>query len=425
MKNVWSNNVLLLVVFLLPWQTRFIFSELTISGAVSEYGILSVYAVECLLLVLMLMRGVPQTSLKTSKAVQAMYLVLAAGFFSLTFSQFYNVSLIHMLHLIMVGALFVAITDQRTSIKQVVWVFLFGLIIPAFLGWYQVLTGASAASTLLGLSGLDAQVLGTAVVENSSGRLLRAYGSFPHPNIFGGVLSVATLLLLWLSSQSMRFWSRIGAMVFAVLFSSTLLITFSRSAWIALGVASGLWVGMHLWKKRPIEAFSKIVLGLGLASFVVTMLVFSSHVLSRFDQSLPTESRSTHERIAQYESFDDVFFSQPVLGVGSGAYTFMLGRIFPGKEVWAYQPIHNVYALILAEAGVLGLLALFYWIVRIDQVSASLQSNRHAIFAVSFGALLLFLGLFDHYLWSLWSGLSLAVFVFSVLIKTGSLKEIE
>ena len=418
MRNVWAERLLLLTLFLLPWQTRWIFSELTISGAVSEYGRLSLYAVEFLILFVILLRGAPQISLRNSKAVQAMYLVLAAGFFSLTFSDFYHVSLMQMFHLIMVGALFVALADERTNVLSAVWSFVLGLIVPSLLGWYQVIVGSSAPSTLLGLSALDAQTLGVSVVENADGRMLRAHGSYPHPNIFGGVLAVGIMSLSWLREKVSGTRAVLLVAILAALFSSTLMVTFSRSAWISLFVALGVFGAMHVWKKVRLPQKFVQLSAVVVVVFVLTLVGFSSQVFSRFDQSLPTESRSTSERVLQYQSFDDVFFSQPILGVGSGAYTFSLSRIFPGKEVWAYQPIHNVYALILAEVGVLGLLALLYWVIRIDQVSASLARNRYALFSVSLGTLLIFLGLFDHYLWSLWPGLSLVALSFALLLKT-------
>ncbi|MFC1788242.1 O-antigen ligase family protein [Patescibacteria group bacterium] len=48
----------------------------------------------------------------------------------------------------------------------------------------------------------------------------------------------------------------------------------------------------------------------------------------------------------------------PITGVGVSGYTFVLSELKPDQRVWAYQPIHNSFLLILAEVGLLGLLAL-------------------------------------------------------------------
>ena len=68
--------------------------------------------------------------------------------------------------------------------------FLAGLVIPIMLGWYQVATGTSPSSTLLGLASHEATALGASVVETQGERLLRAYGSLSHSNDFGGLNGV-------------------------------------------------------------------------------------------------------------------------------------------------------------------------------------------------------------------------------------------
>lgn len=247
-----TNKILYLVLFLLPWQSRYIFSDVLILGDVTEYGKLSVYAVEVLLLVIILLRGKPRPIWGSENVIKSIYLLLGAAFFSLTFSNEYNVGLNHVMHLIFAAGLFITLCDERTDVDNSVIAFVAGLCIPAVLGVIQVLTGFSFASTLLGMSFLDAAVSGVSVIEQQGVRLLRAYGSFSHPNIFGGYMAVALICLAWL----VRFVSKKVLYITTipvVLFSSVLILTFSRSAWLGL-VVSFLWLILTMLYRKKIPS---------------------------------------------------------------------------------------------------------------------------------------------------------------------------
>ena len=158
------NKILYLVLFFLPWQSRYIFSEVLILGDITEYGKLSVYAVEVLLLIVILLRGRPRPIWGSEHVSKSIYILLGAVFFSLTFSNEYNVSLNHVMHLIFAAGLFLTLCDERTDVKNSVIAFVAGLCVPAVLGIIQVFTGLSPSSTLLGMSFLDASTAGVSVV---------------------------------------------------------------------------------------------------------------------------------------------------------------------------------------------------------------------------------------------------------------------
>jgi O-antigen ligase len=272
-----------------------------------------------------------------------------------------------------------------------------GLIAPTILGLWQVISGSSQESTFLGLSFQDAQTAGTAVVEIGSSRILRAYGSFPHPNIFGGFVAIGLLSLSWLVYKIENKRQFLFLIIPAIFLPVALVITFSRGAWLA--------------------ATAGFIFIVGLISLLSTLILFFPQVSARFEPSLRVEKISIEERASQYSWFDDVFKHNPLFGVGPGAYTFALNAIDPEKNVWGYQPIHNTFLLILGEIGVLGLAAFIYFILRVDQISARVSKKIEGVFGLSFGIALLTLALFDHYLWSLWPGLALGVFGISLIIQ--------
>ncbi len=420
MRLIWSNRFLLLTLFLLPWQTRWIFFVPTIGAEASEYGQISLYASELLLLIVVLLRGRPQYHAGLNWVMQAGYFLLAAAFFSIGFTAYFQVGLGHILHLIFAFALFCVLCDVRTPIKQTAIAFVLGLIVPMLVGWWQMLTGASPASSWFGLAAKDAEIVGTAVVETQSGRMLRAYGTFPHPNIFGGFVAVAIVICAWLVRYIHSRRTLIFSIVPVVLLSATLIVTFSRSAWLGLTIGFLILIALMLIRRRIVPSRAFPILLLGLITVLSTLFVFHNQVFSRFQLSQRVEQISVSERTSQFSQFDDVFVVNPVLGVGPGAYTFELSRINPGGDVWLYQPIHNMWLLLLGELGVVGFSALLYLLLRVDQVSARVSKTAGGMLGLCLGIVLFVISLFDHYLWSLWPGLALSAIALSFIVNFGS-----
>ncbi|MDO9231383.1 MAG: O-antigen ligase family protein [bacterium] len=55
------------------------------------------------------------------------------------------------------------------------------------------------------------------------------------------------------------------------------------------------------------------------------------------------------------------FESDPIFGIGAGQSVLFMQKYFPQKlEFWQYQPVHNVFLLIFSELGLVGL-GLFIW----------------------------------------------------------------
>jgi O-antigen ligase len=425
MRQHWANRLLLLTLFLLPWQTRWIFFAPAIGGETSEYGQISLYATELLLFVVVLLRGRPLYRSGMQFVMQAGYFFLAAVFFSLGFTPYFQIGLGHVLHLIFAFALFSAFCDVRTPLKQSAVAFISGLMIPTLFGWWQVITGTSSASTWFGLASKDAETLGIAIVETANGRMLRAYGTFPHPNVFGGFIAVALVVLAWLVRSVHSRRALFLSVIPVVLLSATLIVTFSRSAW--LGITIGFLTLLALMLKRhrvaPSRAFPIMILGF--ITLLSTFFIFYNQIFSRVQIDGRVEQISINERASQFSRFNDVFVENPALGSGPGAYTFALFRIDPNRRAFSYQPIHNTWLLILGELGVVGLAVLLYLIFRVDQVSSRSAKTAGGMLGLALGIALIVISLFDHYLWSLWPGLALSAIALSFIVNWASSSDVD
>ncbi|OGL96003.1 hypothetical protein A2348_00735 [Candidatus Uhrbacteria bacterium RIFOXYB12_FULL_58_10] len=426
-RDVLANYVVLLALFLLPWQTRWMYRDLMIAGDSWEYGRLSVYAVELLILLAVSLRGGLRLSPQLRSFVKPVALFLGVLLVSASFSQNISVALGALPHFAAAVALFSLIVDERTGVRRAAWAFVAGLLVPCGLAWYQVLTGISPAFSLLGLASHDAIQLGQSVVETGTGRILRGYGTLPHPNILGGYLSVSLIMLGWLSHGLKKKSSHVLIAAPVTVFASTLIITFSRSAWLAVSIGFGSLAILALAKRRALP--HRVIPLITLSSFavLVTLFVFHSAVFMRVSSLVGSgfvgqpaarlETKSIAERAGAYAQFDDVFFSNAVMGVGPGNYTVALATLFPGSPAWSYQPMHNVFFLALGEIGLILLFPAVMFFRALYRLVREHTSTAEGLFALALLAALLPIALIDHYLWSLWPGLALAAFSLALALK--------
>ena len=201
--------------------------------------------------------------------------------------------------------------------------------------------------------------LGGVALGSWGGReVLRAYGTFPHPNVLGGVLSV---VLVWLAAR--RLWVSFGVGAAAVI------VSLSKTAWLSL------LGGLSLLFAR---------FGLGVI--------------------LPWSDLSVTRRIELLGSAAAMVGNSPLTGVGLGQFTQALPSFgVPSGLSLFIQPVHNVFALIAAESGLFALLAflaLLFFAFR--------QTLRERRWLLTISLLqIVFLGMFDHYFYTLPQGLLL------------------
>ena len=274
-------------------------------------------------------------------------------------------------------------------------------------GWQAVAQTTAPAGTLFnGWAGeLTSRDQGASVVILPIvGRWLRSYGSFPHPNILGGFLALSLAVLAVHIDPRKR---RLGMVALAMGFAA-LLLAFSRAAWLAilLGGVTMLLLTPGRWRTMP-SARARRGVTVAASALVFFALLRISSLGSLIEQN-SIETRAFYNLVA----------SQVIsrgIPVGAGnlvvAQQHLIGAASAGSE-----PAHNVFVIVLAELGPVGVLALMSiigsllfaaWVRRAEP-----PQRAGPLVAVAVLAPLL---LFDHYLWTQSAGRILFVWAVSLL----------
>ena len=203
-------------------------------------------------------------------------------------------------------------------------------------------------------------------------------------------------------------------------------LTFSRSAWLALAVGI-IFLGVAIWPRtarseseQPArQSFIKLLLIFSLAGIVFAS-VNHKNFSTRFDAGKRLEQKSISERSLYFNQAREIIKENFWLGTGAGNYTlavFQSTFAFASADkkneiknpIWQYQPVHNVFALIWAELGIVGLI-LFLAIL----VLLLIQSNPQFYLLLSTCCFLL---LFDHWLWTTHFGILLFWLIVGLAMK--------
>jgi O-antigen ligase len=256
-------------------------------------------------------------------------------------------------------------------------------------------------STWLGLAKHLPADLGTSVVEANGVRFLRAYGTFPHPNILGGALALALLIARPLFQKL----SRYSILTYTIL-SVGLFLTFSRLAWIAFAV--GLIV--HLIVERK-DRLTRVHAGVAAAALIILAIVFSSLVLQRVTATGRLEDKSVSARIQSLKDAQALYVRHPLIGVGLGNFTLAINEELDStRNGYLLEPAHSAPLVALVELGLFGfgafVLLLFYCF-----------KDAYRAGEVGVASALTILALGDHWVWTTLGGILIFWAVWGIALR--------
>lgn len=396
-----------LALILLPWQTRWFREGPFLGGWPWEAGRWSVYLswLPILIVIAMNARWLWTRGKQRPGIAVLIGFLSAFVFFTIFFSVYRPAAIQWWVEGFFLGVFSVVLMARVAREKLIAWI-VYAIFPHALLGVLQSIVQFVHPSKWLGIALQDPLVPGVSVIETEGRRWLRAYGGFPHPNILGGwlVLGVGAVLsgIEYRVLRVSIFW-HLGL----ALMSFCLVLTFSRSAWLAFVVLL-MMQAIRVFRYQK-ECFPSFLRGLLVVLVAVSVVVIWRWPLlvTRTSSATRLEQRSLDERAVGWKYGIQLFQHHPWFGIGPRGMGFALiqENIAPSNQ----PPVlpHNVPLLILNELGVIGGLIFCFFIFLILRIF-------HPRFFVFGSYLLPFLviSLFDHYLWSTWSGLSLAVLIF-------------
>lgn len=256
----------------------------------------------------------------------------------------------------------------------------------------QFLTQGTFANKWLGVAVHPLAQAGTSVVLASGGRWLRAYAGQVHPNVLGALLVITSLATAWLvvnvkfKNQNVKLllW-----LVYLVQLAG-LFFSFSRGAWLALFITFVFW----WWRARDERRTVAAATVAALACFAALGLVYWQPTTGRILGGSRLEQESVVDRRVELQQSSALLQRAWFAGVGFGNYTAALYQANPTWPSYRYQPVSDLYLLILTELGVVGL-GLWLWLVWRSLVLGWQTNMPYLLLPV------LVTGLFDHYWWTI------------------------
>ena len=361
----------------------------------------------------------------------AVFLALA-GFSVLTaFSK--PVAIYNFIRLILLAVTALAVAKMLrlglVKFENILAVLAGSAVVQSLIGIGQFVQQAGLGLGRLGEPLIGPNIGGAAKIIAEGGKVLRAYGTLPHPNVLAAFLIIGLLAMyhFWLRRPSeWKFFSGfrtlasdalLGTGIFVIVLGLT--FAFSRAAWVVATAASLTIISYSLLSR--INWIQAVRLSILLFAIVVILFTgFKDFILPRAQVS-PSEPAVT-QRLS-YNQLALNIIQNNFLGVGIGNQVLysVKNEVYKRagmNQVWQWQPIHNLYLLIASEVGVAGLLA---WLVFLCGILISnfkfliskkvLNSNSQLEISNSLLVIptimllaLLLLGLFDHFLWTLQPG---------------------
>lgn len=286
--------------------------------------------------------------------------------------------------------------------------FIFGVLFESLLTIAQYVNQGSMGGVLyfLGERSFNSQTPGIANASINGQLFLRPYATFSHPNVLAGYLFVFMVLIF--SYAKKKFFKQQNKVVFfSLLFGLlALFLTMSRVSIFAWSTVVIFFLAHSFWKKTRMVSTKKASLRqiknkiLLLLFLIVTLFIFTFPIGLRFFQFSFSDQTVVQRKILIQDSIA-MFQQDPVFGVGLN--NFLVNLPFVQKqygETLYIQPVHNIYLLVLSETGIVGLVLFLYFLW--NTYKRLKKNTNPELLALFF--LILFLGFFDHYFFTLQQG---------------------
>jgi len=319
-------------------------------------------------------------------------------------------TLYHFLRALSLLGLYLFVIDRKYDVQKLIPAIAIQVAVQALVAIPQFLNQKDLGLQVLGEYRLNADWEGVSIVLVNGERWLRSYALTDHPNILGGSLAFALVLLIG-HYLDIRKRAALWIPASITLGSLALFTSFSRSAWFALA-ASLLFVfffAFSFWGRESIKRLAVLAVLAGIFllpvvadnwPLVETRLPFGSKDFS------PTEIQSIGERALLNSAATQIFIQSPIMGSGFATSPQVM-RSLNAEFSTYYQPAHFVLLTAAAETGLLG--SALYAVILFGPWLAFLtvrqsSNNYNFILVSSLMITITLVGFLDYYPWLLTPG---------------------
>jgi O-antigen ligase len=280
-------------------------------------------------------------------------------------------------------------TEQvKTLLKAAVWsaisMVLLGLL-EFFAGFDRIFNFVNAHKNLAGLfTGPGA--LQAALSENMFSNKMnwfywmpdiwqywvRPFGTFIAVSAFTLSTGLALVFVPVLYRDSGKEKSKVAYIVVVLMFLVTVMLTFARSAWLALLAVLAVYFSITNKRKQAVSILAAAAVILVIAG---TMFGNFGQIFNNRITSLVHES-SAQSRLVIWKQALKIIINRPITGVGLANYDYGLEAF--NASPYLAVPAHNNYLQVWAETGILGLTALSMIILQGFRLSYRTYKSRDA-----------------------------------------------
>jgi len=283
--------------------------------------------------------------------------------------------------------------EKSKHLKPLLFVSILSVLVQGVIGVSQFIRGSSLGLSFLGESQVVSGMQGSSFVTLGGEVFLRAYGTFPHPNLFAGYLLFNILFALSLLNTKEK---RVKVLSYVLLFCSfvPLLFTFSRISILLAVIVLIIFFGTKVLKGNL---------------FVFSLPLF----FERFTNLFSSGDTSWEDRVNLAKASIKVVKENWLSGIGMGNFVKGMGGNVPRSvnDVLLLQPVHNFFLLTFSELGLVGF-GLYMWLL--VKICVKNISKFKLFTALVLGCLFVLIS-FDHYAFSLPQGIEV-FFLFLALL---------
>ena len=316
--------------------------------------------------------------------------------------------------------------NKKIVEKILIWVLPFWVGVESLLAIGQIAKGGSLNGFWwwLGERSFDFNTIGIAQMSVVNNGIVRAYGTFSHPNSLAGFLLVS--LVLWVKSKDSLSSYKVFKVIklnwcwWGVMWSGIIgiILTGSRTIWL-LSLLSVVWL---MWNNfKNIKNKGKILFLFAIVLFGVYKMVDYNYPIQNFLGGWDENGllKRGQLNLAALKMIKD----SPLVGMGLGNFLVNLPNYQKNNQIFWFQPVHNIVLLLISEIGLLGVIIFNFQFFRQRRTSfhftffnkiKNLIKNNDKIMLLILGIIFLS-GMVDHYWFTLPQNMWLLALIFALI----------